>query len=423
MKKKILALVLALAMVLGLAACGSSGSGSGSGSQSGSQTSNSDFKVGAIYINKKSDTAGYTYAHHTGITKAMKELGMDPETQLVIVDQVPEDDTQVGAAVDTLVGEGCSIIFGISFGYLNEMEVKAQEYPDVVFSHATGFKSNDTNYNNYFGRIYQARYLAGIAAGLKSLETGNNNIGYVSAYDTEYAETCSGINGFTLGVQAVNPNATVYVKELGTWTDEVNEYAFAEELIKSYGCGVIAQHCDSAQPQLAAEKAGQFGCGYNSDMTADAPAAHLTAPVWNWDVYYKLAIQTAMECESADQFVEKMGGPAYYGGLNEGMVDVSPLSENCAAGTQDAIDQVKALIASGEWDVFSGVKLNITVTDGKATIEKVDAPLVTSDRDEVKDDQVVVAANTEIVPAGGPSVEDSVITGSMNYLVKGVVVA
>ena len=127
-----------------------------------------------------------------------------------------------------------------------------------------------------------------------------------------------------------------------------------------------------------------------------------------------------MSCESADQFVTAMGGPAYYGGLNEGMVDVSPLSENCAAGTQDAIDQVKALIGSGEWDVFSGVKLNVTVTDGKATVEKVDAPLVTSDRDEVKDDQVVVAANTEIVPAGGPSVEDSVITGSMNYLVEGV---
>lgn len=422
--KKLLAFVMAMAMILGLAACGGGGDAGSNASTSGSQTgSNSDFKVGAIYINKKSDTAGYTYAHHTGITKAMEELGMDPDTQLVIVDQIPEDDTQVGAAVDTLVGEGCNIIFGISFGYLNEMEVKAQEYPDVIFSHATGFKSNDTNYNNYFGRIYQARYLAGIAAGLKSLETGNNNIGYVSAYDTEYAETCSGINGFTLGVQAVNPNATVYVKELGTWTDEVNEYAFAEELIKSYGCGVIAQHCDSAQPQLAAEKAGQFGCGYNSDMTADAPAAHLTAPVWNWDVYYKLAIQTAMDCESADQFVEKMGGPAYYGGLNEGMVDVSPLSDNCAAGTQDAIDQVKALIASGEWDVFSGMKLNITVTDGKASIEKVDAPLVTSDRDEVKDDQVVVPANTEIVPAGGPSVEDSVITGSMNYLVKGVVVA
>ena len=404
MKKKILALVMAAAMTLGLTACGG---GDSSSAGSASNVSASDFKVGAIYINKKSDTAGYTYAHHTGITKAMEALGMDVDKQLFIVDEVPEDDTQVGAAVDTLVGEGCNIIFGISFGYLNEMEVKAEEYPDVIFSHATGFKSNETNYNNYFGRIYQARYLAGLAAGLKSLETGNNNVGYVSAYDTEYAETCSGINGFTLGVQAVNPEATVYVKELGTWTDEVNEYAFAEELINSYGCGVIAQHCDSAQPQLAAEKAGVFGCGYNSDMTADAPKAHLTAAMWNWDVYYKTAIETAMSCESAGQFVTAMGGPAYYGGLNEGMVDVSPLSENCAAGTQDAIDQVKALIATGEWDVFSGVKLNVTVTDGKATVEKVDAPLMTND-------------GTEIMAAGGPSVEDSVITGSMNYLVEGV---
>ena len=408
--KKILALVLALAMVLGLAACGSSGSGSGSGSQSGSQTSNSDFKVGAIYINKKSDTAGYTYAHHTGITKAMKELGMDPETQLVIVDQVPEDDTQVGAAVDTLVGEGCSIIFGISFGYLNEMEVKAQEYPDVIFSHATGFKSNDTNYNNYFGRIYQARYLAGIAAGLKSLETGNNNIGYVSAYDTEYAETCSGINGFTLGVQAVNPNATVYVKELGTWTDEVNEYAFAEELIKSYGCGVIAQHCDSAQPQIAAQDAGVFGCGYNSDMTADAPKAHLTAAIWNWNVYYHTAIQAAMDCNGdASQFVTKMGGSAYYGGLAEDFVDVSPLNETTVApGTDAAIEAVKAKIVSGEWDVFSGVKLHVNVnTDGTVSVDQADEALVDN-------------AGNEIVAAGGPSVEDSVITGSMNYFVAGV---
>ena len=199
----------------------------------------------------------------------------------------------------------------------------------------------------------------------------------------------------------------MYVKELGAWADEVNEYAFAEELINSYGCGIVAQHCDSAQPQLAAEKAGVFGCGYNSDMTADAPKAHLTAPVWNWDVYYKHAIETAMSCESADQFVTAMEGPAYYGGLNEGMVDVSPLSDNCAAGTQDAIDQVKALIGSGEWDVFSGVKLNVTVADGKASVEKVDAPLMTND-------------GTEIVAAGGTSVEDSVITGSMNYLVEGV---
>ena len=418
MKKKILALVMAAAMTLGLTACGggdssSAGSAASTGSQSAGSASNvsaSDFKVGAIYINKKSDTAGYTYAHHTGITKAMEALGMDVDKQLFIVDEVPEDDTQVGAAVDTLVGEGCNIIFGISFGYLNEMEVKAEEYPDVIFSHATGYMSNDTNFNNYFGRIYQARYLAGVAAGLKSLETGNNNLGYVSAYGTEYAETCSGINGFTLGAQSVNPDAKVYVKELGTWADEVNESAFAKELIQNYNCGVISQHCDSAQPQIAAQDAGVFGCGYNSDMTVDAPNAHLTAAIWNWNVYYHTAIQAAMDCAGdASQFVTKMGGGAYYGGLAQDFVDVSPLNETTVApGTDAAIQAVKDKIVSGEWDVFSGVKLHVTVNaDGTATVEQADEALVDN-------------AGNEIVAAGGPSVEDSVITGSMNYFVAGV---
>ena len=316
-------------MTLGLTACGGGDSSSaGSAASTGSpelrqQCERSDFKVGAIYINKKSDTAGYTYAHHTGITKAMEALGMDVDKQLFIVDEVPEDDTQVGAAVDTLVGEGCNIIFGISFGYLNEMEVKAEEYPDVIFSHATGFKSNETNYNNYFGRIYQARYLAGLAAGLKSLETGNNNVGYVSAYDTEYAETCSGINGFTLGVQAVNPEATVYVKELGTWTDEVNEYAFAEELINSYGCGVIAQHCDSAQPQLAAEKAGSVRLRLqlrHDRRRPQGPPDRRNVELGREKQPRRGGGVGGCVC----RFVTAMGGPAYYGGLNEGMVDVSP---------------------------------------------------------------------------------------------------
>lgn len=414
--KKILTLVLALALVLGLTACGSSGD-----STSGSQTSsNSDFKVGAIYINKKSDTAGYTYAHNTGIVTAMKELGLDPETQLVVQDEVPEESDAVATAVDNLVGEGCNIIFGISFGYMQAMNDKAAEYPDVIFSHATGYMSNDTNFNNYFGRAYQARYLAGIAAGLKSLETGNNNIGYVAAYGREYAETSSGINGFALGVQAVNPDATIYVKKLGAWADEVNESAFATELIQSFGCGVISQHCDSAQPQIAAENAGVFGCGYNSDMTADAPKAHLTAAIWHWDVYYKTALEAAMACDTADQFVEKMGGSAYYGGLKEGFVGISPLNEaTVAPGTQDAIDKVSELITSGEWDVFTGTKLHITVgEDGTATVEKEEAPLM-SDGYQLKDSQVV-EMNPEIVPAGGASIEDSVITGTMNYYVQGV---
>ena len=407
--KKIIALLMAMVLVLSLAACGAKEEAPAEENAAEAPATEApaaeaaDFKVGAIYINSKNDTAGYTFAHHNGITTAMKELGLDPETQLVIVDEVPEDKEQVLAAVDTLVGEGANIIFGISFGYIDAMEEAAAEYTDVIFSHGTGYKSNETNFNNYFGRAYQARYLAGIAAGMKSLELGNNNVGYVAAYGTEYAETASGINGFALGVQAVNPNATVFVKKLGAWADEVNEAAFAEELIKSYGCGVISQHCDSAQPQIMAENNGVFGCGYNSDMTPDAPKAHLTAAIWNWNVYYRTAMEAAMSCGGAENFVSAMGTPAYYGGLAEGFVDVSPLSENCAAGTQEIVDEVKALIISGEWDVFSGTKLEIV--DG--VVSQVEAPLMDN-------------AGNEIVAAGGASVEDGVITGTMNYYVAGV---
>ena len=389
--KKILALLLAVVLVMGLTACGT-------------EPDTDEFIVGAIYINSRNDTAGYTFAHHNGITKAMEELGLDVNTQLVIVDEVPEDKEQVLAAVDTLVGEGADIIFGISFGYIDAMEEAAKTYPDVIFSHATGYKSNTTNFNNYFGRAYQARYLAGIAAGLKSLETGNNNVGYVAAYGTEYAETASGINGFAMGVLAVNPNATIYVKELGAWADEVNEAAFANELIDSYNCGVISQHCDSAQPQIAAQNKGVFGCGYNSDMTPDAPKAHLTAAIWNWNVYYRTAMEAAMNCGEASKFVETMGSGAYYGGLKEGFVDVSPLSENCAPKTAEIIAAVKAMMVNGEWDVFSGVKLEIAA-DG--TITKVDADLVDNN-------------GNVIVAAGGASVEDGVITGTMDYFVAGV---
>ena len=140
-------------------------------------------------------------------------------------------------------------------------------------------------------------------------------------------------------------------------------------------------------------------------MTADAPKAHLTAAIWNWNIYYGTAMKAAMACEGdASKFVEKMGGSAYYGGLAEDFVDVSPLTANCVAGTDKAIEAVRKLIVSGEWDVFSGVKLEVKA-DG--TVNKVEAAL--------KDN-----AGNEIVPAGGPSVEDGVITGSMNYLVEGV---
>jgi len=420
--KKIIALLLAAVLLLSMAACGGTETPNGDDKPGETKGEEVSFKVGAIYINSKNDTAGYTFAHHSGIVAAMKKLGLNPDTQLLIRDEVPEDKQKVGEAIDALVGEGANIIIGISFGYIDAMNEKAEEYKDVIFSHGTGYLANETNFNNYFGRIYQARYLAGIAAGLKSLELGNNNVGYVAAHTTDYAETASGINGFALGVQSVNPNAKIYVKNLNNWADEVNEKAYAELLLGApYNCGVISQHCDSAQPQIAAANAGKFGCGYNSDMTPDAPKAHLTAAIWNWDVYYATAIKAAQECGEASKFVEKMGGNAYYGGLKEGFVDVSALSENCAKGTDKAIEAVKKLMVDGEWDVFSGVKLSIVINeDGSATVTKTDAPLKSNGFQYKDGNFKTPMENVEVVAAGGASVDDGVIKGSMNYLVEGV---
>ncbi len=424
--KKFLALALAAAMSLSLVACGGGNNpgsssakdpgsagdpgASGSGSVS-TPVGNSDFKVGAVYITSQNDTAGYTFQHHNGITTAMKNLGLDPAS-LIVVDNVPDnDDTAVEAAIDTVVNQGADIVFGISFGYIQPMNDKAGEYADVIFSHGTGYMANDTNFNNYFGRIYQARYLAGIAAGMKSLEEGNNNIGYVAAFNLDYAETCSGINAFALGAQSANPDAVVHVNVINTWGDEALEKQAAQALIDAYNCCVISQHCDSAQPQLVAAQNNVFGCGYNSDMTEQAPTAHLTAAIWHWDVYYETAIKAAMDCNGdASKFVENMGGNAYYAGLAEGFVDASPLNESVAApNTKAVMDAVRELIISGEWDVFSGVKLSYNISeDGKVEIVKTDAPLM--------DNQ-----GNEIVPAGGLSVDDGVIKGSMNYNVAGVI--
>ncbi len=418
--KKLLAMALAAAMSLSLAACGGgdtppaasskpAGSNPPAASSTPAPADNGDFKVGAIYITSQNDVAGYTFQHHNGITTAMKDIGLDPAKQLLIVDNVAENYDDVCKAIDTLANQGANVIFGISFGYIDAMNDKAEEYPDICFSHGTGYMANETNFNNYFGRIYQARYLAGIAAGMKSVETGNNSIGYVAAYNTEYAETCSGINAFALGAQSANPDAAVYVKKINTWGDENLERQAAQALVDTYNCGVVSQHCDSAQPQLVAAENNVFGCGYNSDMTEQAPTAHITAAIWHWNVYYQTAIEAAMACEGdASKFVEKMGGNAYYAGLKEGFVDASPVNEAVAApNTVAVMDAVRELIKSGEWDVFTGVKLSYNIADGKVEIVKTDAPLM--------DNQ-----GSEIVPAGGPSVDDGVIKGSMNYNVQGV---
>jgi basic membrane protein A len=293
--------------------------------------------VGAVFIGTADD--GFTGAHYNGMEGMRAALGLS-ENQVLYKFNVPEN-AECEAALRELVDAGCHIIFGNSWGFMYFMEEIANEFPDVIFSHCSGFLNNKVNFNNYFGRIYQARYLAGIAAGLK---TETNQLGYVAAFAGN-AEVAGGINAFALGAQSVNPDAVVHVKYLNSWGDPTLEKQTAEALLAA-GCDVIAQHCDSVMPQVAAEQAGKFGCGYNRDMTAEAPKAHLTAPIWNWDVFYTLEVMDVIDgvwkCED------------YFPGMAEGFIDISPLSDNCASGTAEAIEAARAKIVSGDWDVFTG---------------------------------------------------------------------
>ena len=157
------------------------------------------------------------------------------------------------------------------------MESLAKEYPKVIFCHGTGYKKNDTNFSNYFGRIYQARYLSGIVAGMK---TQSNKIGYVAAMGKDNSEVTGGIDAFAMGVYSVNPEAQVFVKVTNSWFAPEMESAAANALLDE-GCDVIAQHCDTPNPQTAAEEHGVWGVGYNSDMTKDAPGATLTSVMWD----------------------------------------------------------------------------------------------------------------------------------------------
>ena len=170
-----------------------------------------DLKVGVVYIGDVSDK-GYTYAHHQGILAMQEALGLTDD-QIIIKRNVTED-AACETALRELVEQGCQVIFGCSFGYMDYMAELAEEYPEVIFSHCSGYKSNETNFNNYFGRIYEARYLAGIAAGLK---TETNHLGYVAAMSLP--EVNYSMDAYFMGAKSVNPDVTMTVKYTNTWYD------------------------------------------------------------------------------------------------------------------------------------------------------------------------------------------------------------
>lgn len=336
-----------------------------------------DIKVGVIHITDPAEGSGYTYTHDLGIQGMQKNIGLD-DSQIVRKNNVSDSDaTAIENAMRECVEEGCNIIFATSWGFMDTCEALAEEYPDVIFSHGTGYKSNGVNFNNYFGRIYQARYLAGIAAGMK---TESNKLGYVAAMGQENSEVTGGINAFAMGAYSVNPDCEVYVKVTNSWFDPEGETQAAQALV-DLGCDVIAQHCDTPNPQTVAEQNGVWGVGYNSDMSKDAPGAVLTSVMWDWSVYYTYAVQSVID--------GTWTGENYFGGMADGLVDIAPLSNICAEGTQEAVDAARKQITEEGFNVFDGV---IETNDGSTVGEE------------------------------GSTLSDSDITGNMNWYFKNVVV-
>lgn len=330
--RKTAILVLALALVLATLLA--------TGCAAGTTTK---VKVGVLYISTVDD-GGWSQAHKRGIDAAVAEIGAS-KVELVEMQSVSDTDTAAtNAAIDTMVSQGCKIIFATSFGYMNAVDAKAKQYPDVKFEHCSGYLS-ETNMDNYFGQIEQPRYLSGIVAGMK---TTTNKIGYVAAFPLP--EVIRGINAFTLGVLSVNPDAKVYVKWTNTWYGPDTEKEAAVALLNE-GCDVLAQHQDSTATMKAAADAGKFAVGYDNPMASAAPNAYMTAPIWNWGAYYAKKIKAVM---NGTWSVEK-----YWGGMKDGMVALDTLTSVAPAGAQAKIDAIKAdITAQGNDYVFKGPLLD-----------------------------------------------------------------
>ena len=304
--------------------------------------SKDDMKVGVLYISDPSEGSGYSYTHDLGIQGMQENLGLNSDQ----IERKIVDDSDAAAtekAIKECIDDGCKIIFTTSWGYMETTSEMAEQYPDVYFSHGTGYLSNGKNFNNYFGRIYQARYLSGIVAGMN---TKSDKIGYVAAQDSSNSEVTGGIDAFAIGVESVNPDAKIYVVVTNSWYDADKEKAASEQLL-DMGCDVMAQHCDTAYPQTLAQDRGVYGIGYNSDMSKETPNSCLTSVIWNWSAYYTSAVKSVMN--------GTWDGSNYYGGMAEGLVGITNLAGFAADGTQEKVDKATAEILSGENNVFDGV--------------------------------------------------------------------
>lgn len=385
MKKKLLGFMMAMSMVVSLAACGGS-SNSGAAAQTTDTAAETTegaaeateevseepvaegvdvtaIKVGQICV--EDENSGYDAAHIEGLATAMKNLGMDPATQLTLVVDIPEDETCYDTAVDEAEG-GCGIIFSDSYGHQTYMQQAASEYADVTFVACTGdmaAPSGLANLKNIFPHTYESRYVSGVVAGMKLKEMMDAGtvtdpyVGYVGAYP--YAEVVSGYSAFFLGVRSIVPEAHMDVQFTNSWYDPTAEGAAAEALI-SKGCSIISQHADSTGAPSAVQAAHDNGkevycVGYNIDMRAVAPDVALTSAQNNWSVLY----EHMLKC-----YIDGTEIPTdFSAGINEDAVMISELGDACAEGTAEKVEETWAGIKDGSIKVFDTAAFTVQPTD------------------------------------------------------------
>ena len=304
-------------------------------------------KAAFIYVSPVGD-AGWTTAHDRARKLTEKELSGTLTT--AYSESVPEG-AQAEQVIERYARQGYNLIFTTSFGHMDPTLNVAKKFPNIIFMHCSGFKTLP-NMGTYFARIYQARYLSGSVAGKM---TKSNAIGYVAAHPIP--EVIRGINAFTLGVRSANPQARVNVVWTQSWYDPPKEREAAEALLDQ-GADVIAQHQDTPAAQQAAEKRGKWSVGYNTDMSAFAPKAHLTAPIWHWEKIYVDVVKQVHE--------GKWKSAQLRPGLESGAVDLAPYNEAVPADARAQAEKVKASILSKQWDVFTGP---IKDQSGKVVLE------------------------------------------------------
>ena len=346
--KKFLAMLLALVMALSLVACGEkkdNTQGDGDGDATATKV-----KVGFITLHDENST--YDKNFIDAAKEACANLGLVENEDFFIKTNVGETEQCAEVAAD-LVDAGCNIIFADSFGHEPYMIQVAKENPEVQFCHSTGTRAHTeglANYHNAFASIYEGRYLAGIAAGMKLNEmiaagkftAEEAKMGYVGAFT--YAEVVSGYTSFYLGAKSVCPTVTMDVTFTGSWYDETLEKEGAEKLIQG-GCKLISQHADSLGAPTACENAGIPNVSYNGSTKEAAPNTYIISSRINWAPYYEYAIQCVIDGKAIDA--------DWTGTLATGSVVLTELNTDvAAAGTAEAIEAATAKLENGEIHVF-----------------------------------------------------------------------